>query len=160
MVVLHPARTAVQLRDVRALLIEYASSLDFDLRFQSFHREVAGLPGVYGPPRGTLLLAEADGHAAGCVALRPLDEIACEMKRLYVRPAWRGRGIGRLLCGALIARAQHIGYVRMKLDTVPRMKEAIALYESLGFRPTEPYCYNPLPGARFMELTLETRAGE
>jgi putative acetyltransferase len=155
-----PASTPVQLRDTRALFLEYASSLGFDLRFQDFDREVAGLPGEYAPPRGTLLLATVDGRAAGCVALRPLDEQTCEMKRLYLRPEARGRGIGRLLCEALIATAQGLGYTRMKLDTVPQMTEAIALYRALGFVPAEPYRYNPLPGAMFMELVLEPRRSE
>jgi len=155
-----PARTPTQQRDVRALFLEYATSLGFDLRFQDFDREVAHLPGEYAPPRGLLLLIEADGQPAGCVALRPIDELTCEMKRLYVRPAYRGRGFGRLLCDALIAQAQAIGYTRMKLDTVPQMGAAIELYRALGFTPTEPYRYNPLPGAMFMELVLESRATE
>jgi ribosomal protein S18 acetylase RimI-like enzyme len=155
-----PAELPVQLRDVRVLFLEYASTLGFDLHFQDFDREVAALPGPYSPPRGALLLAGAEGAAAGCVALRPLDDLACEMKRLYVRPAWRRRGVGRLLCDAVIARAQNLGYATMKLDTVPEMTEAIALYRSLGFRPVEPYRFNPIPGALYMELTLESRASE
>ncbi len=160
MITIVPATTPTQLRDARALFLEYAASLDFDLRFQDFHREVAGLPGEYAPPRGLLLLVQADGRAAGCIALRRIDELTCEMKRLYVRPAHRGRGLGRLLCEALISQAQAIGYTRMKLDTVPQMTAAIALYRELGFVPTEPYRYNPLPGALFMELVLESRATE
>ena len=160
MIHLVPAHTAVQLRDVRALFLEYASAIGFNLRFQGFDREVATLPGEYAPPGGTLLLAMADGLAAGCVALRALDEQACELKRLYVRPAARGRGLGRLLCEAVIAAAQPRGYTRMKLDTVPQMTEAIALYRALGFTPAEPYRYNPLPGAMFMELVLESRWSE
>jgi ribosomal protein S18 acetylase RimI-like enzyme len=155
-----PARTSVQLRDARALFLEYASSLGFDLRFQDFDREVASLPGEYAPPGGVLLLAVADGRAAGCVALRALDGQTCEMKRLYVRPQARGRGVGRLLCDAAIAEAQVRGYARMKLDTVPQMATAIALYRALGFVSAEPYRYNPLPGAMFMELVLESRASE
>ena len=154
------ASSPVELRNVRTLFLEYASSLGFDLRFQDFDREVAMLPGAYAPPRGVLLLASADGQAAGCVALRPLDEMACEMKRLYVRRAWRGHGLGRLLCESLIAEAQNLGYATMKLDTVPQMGEAIALYRSLGFAPIDPYRYNPIPGAMYMELTLESRAAE
>jgi carbonic anhydrase len=155
-----PARDAIQLRDARALFLEYAASLGFDLHFQGFAREVTALPGDYAPPAGELLLAELDGRSEGCVALRALDQHTCEMKRLYVRPGARGRGIGRLLCDALIAVAQSRGYVRMKLDTVPQMAGAIALYHSLGFVPTDPYRYNPLPGAVFMELTLEARQSE
>ena len=160
MIHLVPARTATQLRDARALFLEYAASLGFDLRFQDFDREVATLPGEYAPPRGVLLLAVADGRTVGCVALRPLDEQTCEMKRLYVRQEGRGRGIGRLLCTLLIAEAQARGYARMKLDTVPQMAAAIALYRALGFVPTDPYRYNPLPGAMFMELALEPRRSE
>ncbi|HVP14787.1 MAG TPA: GNAT family N-acetyltransferase [Terriglobales bacterium] len=154
------ASTPVQLRDVRALFLEYAASLGFDLCFQDFDREIAALPGAYAPPRGLLLLAEADGQAAGCVALRPLDPLACEMKRLFVRPAWRRRGLGRLLCEALISEAEDLGYACMRLDTVPQMGEAIALYRSLGFRPIDPYRFNPIPGALYMELTLESRSSE
>ena len=160
MIHLVPAHTAVQLRDTRALFLEYASSLGFDLRFQGFDREVAALPGEYAPPGGTLLLAMADERAVGCVALRALDDQTCELKRLYVRQEARGRGIGRVLCEALIAEAQSLGYARMKLDTVPQMVEAIALYRALGFVPAEPYRYNPLPGAMFMELVLESRQSE
>jgi GNAT superfamily N-acetyltransferase len=103
-----------------------------------------------------LLLAEADGSAAGCVALRPLDGPTCEMKRLYVRPPWRGRGLGRLLSVSLITWARDLSYASMKLDTVPQMAPAIELYRSLGFVPTEPYRDNPIPGAMFMELSLES----
>ena len=151
-----PAETPSQLRDARALFLEYASTLGCDLAFQGFDREVAALPGDYAPPGGALLLAVEGEAAAGCVALRALDPRTCEMKRLYVRPAWRGRGVGRLLCGAVIARAQTLGYASMKLDTVPGMTEAVALDRSLGFAPVEPYRYNPLPGALFMELALES----
>lgn len=154
------ASTPVQLRDVRALFLEYATSLGFDLCFQDFDHEVASLPGAYAPPRGLLLLAEVEGQTAGCVALRPLDTLSCEMKRLYVRPACRGRGLGRLLCEALVSEAQDLGYSSMKLDTLPQMTEAIELYRSLGFLPAEPYRYNPLSGAMFMELTLESRSSE
>ncbi len=154
-----PARTAAQLHDARALFLEYASMLDFDLCFQDFDRELASLPGEYAPPGGTLLLATEDGRAAGCVALRALDGRACELKRLYVRREARGRGIGRLLCDAVIAEARARGYARMMLDTVAQMVEAVALYRALGFVPAEPYRHNPLPGAMFMELVLESRPG-
>jgi putative acetyltransferase len=155
-----PVVTAIQLRDTRALFLEYKSVIGFDLCFQDFDREVAGLPGEYAPPRGALMLALVDGRAAGCVALRALDERTCEMKRLYVRSQARGHGAGRRLCDAVIAEAQARGYACMKLDTVAEMTEAIALYRTLGFVPAEPYRHNPLPGAMFMELALESRRGE
>jgi putative acetyltransferase len=152
-----PAVTAIQLRDARELFLEYAASLGFELCFQGFDRELAALPGDYAPPGGTLLLAMLDERAVGCVALRALEDGACEMKRLYVRPEARGRGVGRRLCDAVIAAGQSCGYARMRLDTLPQMAEAVALYRALGFVPAEPYRYNPLPGAMFMELALEPR---
>src|SRR3954451_15624409 len=115
--------------EVRTLLLEYAKSLPFALDFQDFDRELADLPGAYGPPRGALLLV----RGVGCVGLRALDETTCEMKRLYVRPSARGTGIGRLLAQAVVAEARRLGYARMRLDTVPGMETAQALYEELGF---------------------------
>lgn len=146
--------TESHLAVIRELFREYADSIEIDLCFQGFAEELAGLPGKYAPPAGRLLLALAGDEVAGCVALRPLTEGICEMKRLYVRPAFRGRGAGRLLVRALIADAVRAGYRRMRLDTLATMKEAIALYESLGFRHTRPYCDNPSPHAVFMELDL------
>lgn len=139
---------------VRALFLEYARSLDFALGFQGFDRELAGLPGEYAPPGGALLLASVDGEAAGCVALRKNDAARCEMKRLYVRPTFRGFDIGRRLVGEVIRRAREAGYRAMRLDTVLGMTEAVALYRSLGFAEIKPYRPNPLPGALFFELTL------
>ncbi len=149
-----PAHSEEHLPQVRELLEEYASSLGFDLHFQEFQKEVAELPGDYGPPNGRLLLAAEDDRIAGCVATRKLDERICEMKRLYVRPEFRGKGVGRDLAKAVIDEARKIGYQSMRLDTVPLMKEAIALYESLGFLEIEAYRYNPIQGAKFMELKL------
>jgi GNAT superfamily N-acetyltransferase len=139
---------------IRELFVEYARSLGFDLCFQHFDEELAGLPGDYSPPRGRLLLALADGRIAGCVGLREIEEDISEMKRLYVRPAFRGRGIGRSLAISIIEEARSIGYRKMRLDTVPAMKEAIPLYLSLGFKPITPYRENPIDGALFLELSL------
>jgi putative acetyltransferase len=139
---------------VRQLFEEYAASLGFDLCFQDFDRELEALPGAYGPPSGTIIVAFSDEQAAGCVALREIGSGVCEMKRLYVRPAFRGTGVGRALAGAVVEWARTLGYDTMKLDTLAAMEAANALYESLGFTSCEPYRYNPCEGARYLELRL------
>jgi putative acetyltransferase len=148
------ATSEEELNQIRELFQEYAISLGFELCFQNFDKELAELPGDYAPPSGCLLLIIFESRIAGCVALRNMGEGACEMKRLYVRPEFRGKGIGKTLAMAIIKEARHIGYKCMRLDTVPAMEEAISLYRSLGFKDIEPYRYNPIEGAIFMELKL------
>ena len=143
-----------ELDAVRALLREYAAGLTFPLDFQNFEEELAELPGAYGPPTGALLVAREGGAPVGCVALRQLARRTCELKRLFVRPGRRGGGVGRMLATAILAEARRLGYSTIRLDTVPGMEAAQTLYEQFGFRETEPYTVNPVPGARFLELEL------
>jgi ribosomal protein S18 acetylase RimI-like enzyme len=151
---IHSVLSGPRLAEVRALLEEYAASLGFDLGFQSFARELEALPGDYAQPAGALLLASVDGAAAGCVGVRPFADGACEMKRLYVRPSSRGKALGRMLAEEAVRRGRELGYRAMRLDTVPWMREAIALYGSLGFCAIAPYRPNPIAGAAYMELAL------
>lgn len=139
---------------IKNLFQEYADSLDFELDFQDFREELESLPGKYALPLGTILVAKENGETVGCVAVRPLGEEICEMKRLYVKDAHRGRKLGRELAVVVIEEAKRLGYKAMRLDTVEAMKEASALYRSLGFQPIDAYCYNPLPGAMYFELKL------
>ena len=148
------AHSQNHLQVVRELFQQYADSLKIDLCFQNFREELATLPGKYAPPSGCLLLALLDETIAGCVAVRSIDPQIAEMKRLYVRPALRGKGVGRLLAHSAIEAARQIGYSRMRLDTLATMREAIALYQSLGFRKIPPYYENPSDCAMYLELTL------
>jgi GNAT superfamily N-acetyltransferase len=149
------AESTAQIAQARELFLEYAQSLGFSLCFQSFDKELAGLPGDYAPPEGRLLLVDYEGQLAGCVALHRLELHICEMKRLYLRPQFRGKGLGRALAERIITEARQIGYHRMRLDTVePVMKDAVAMYRKLGFREVAPYRPNPMAGAMYMELEL------
>ena len=150
-----PAESPAEVLEVRALFLEYAQSLSFSLCFQGFDQELARLPGDYAPPEGGLLLAAYQGEPAGCVALHRREREICEMKRLYLRPKFRGQGMGRALAETLIARARAMGYRRMRLDTVePVMQDAVALYRQLGFEEIGSYRPNPVAGAMYMELLL------
>ena len=142
------------LAHVQRLFREYADSLDVDLKFQEFEVELASLPGPYAEPAGRLILARVDAAVAGCAALRRIDGEVCEVKRLFVRPAFRALRIGVLLVERIIDEARRIEYRRMRLDTLPSMKTAMRLYESFGFRDINPYRFNPLERSRFMELEL------
>jgi len=155
MLQIYPAKLREEIDKVRNLFKEYADSLDFDLCFQEFERELADPGREYGPPEGLLLLAQYGEAMAGCVALRKLYNDVCEMKRLYVKPQFRGQKIGTALAEAVIDAARKMGYKRMRLDTVPSMQEARALYRSLGFIEIGSYRHNPIAGAVFMELELD-----
>ncbi len=149
------AESPAQIAQVRELFLEYAQSLGFSLCFQNFDKELAGLPGEYAPPEGRLLLVECEGQLGGCAALHKLGRGVCEMKRLYLRPQFRGKGLGRALAERIIAEARQVGYRRMRLDTVePVMKDAVAMYRKLGFKQIASYCANPIAGALYMELEL------
>jgi ribosomal protein S18 acetylase RimI-like enzyme len=148
------ASNQTDIDSIRLLFREYEKAIGVDLCFQGFAEELAELPGRYSSPEGALLLAFVDSQLAGCVALRWFDYDTCEMKRLYVRPDFRGLGLGRKLAQAIINEATQIGYTKMRLDTLPSMTEAIAMYKTLGFVEIEPYRYNPVKGAIYMEKEL------
>ena len=150
-----PANSQQHIEQTRTLFEEYAAGLGISLCFQNFDQELNSLPGKYAPPDGRLLLAVEDDELAGCIALRKLSLGVCEMKRLFVRPAFRSHGLGRVLVETIIDEARKLGYAHMRLDTLPGlMDKAIALYRSFGFIEIEPYCENPVEGAKFMELEL------
>ena len=151
---IRPAAGPRDIATVRALFIEYAKSLSFDLCFQDFDQELAGLPGAYALPKGRILLAESEGRVLGVIALRPLDQHVCEMKRLYVRPEARGQGLGARLARAIIAEAATLGYATMRLDTHETMIAAIDLYRALGFREITEYG-KTMVGLRYFERSLE-----
>ena len=152
---LQQAEFPEQIASIRQLFLEYANSLSFSLCFQSFEKELAELPGDYAPPAGRLLLVTANHQPAGCVALHRIAPEVCEMKRLYVRQQFRGKGLGRMLAKRVIADAREIGYQKLRLDTVePLMRDAVAMYRKLGFREIAPYRENPIDGALYMELNL------
>ncbi len=155
MINISQAATERQVAAARSLFLEYAKSLDFDLCFQDFDHEMAEFPGRYAPPRGRLFLATATGDTVGCIGLRELEPGIAELKRLYVQPAHRGAGTGRLLAEAAVAAAVGIGYRAIRLDTLETMTAANALYAALGFERIAPYRENPLEAAVYMELKLK-----
>ncbi|MGG0178385.1 GNAT family N-acetyltransferase [Gottfriedia acidiceleris] len=154
MVSIVKAYTVDDFKQVRNLFIEYAESLDINLEFQNFEEELKNIPGKYESPEGCILVAMHEGQPAGCVALRKIDKDICEMKRLYVKPNLNGKGTGRALASSIIKEAKQLDYHFMRLDTLSKMKPAISLYESLGFYRIEPYRFNPIEGALYLELDL------
>jgi putative acetyltransferase len=152
---LSQVESTAQVMQARELFREYEKALGISLCFQNFDQELADLPGDYAPPSGRLLLATDEGQLAGCVALHPLEPGICEMKRLYLRPAFRGKGLGRIMVETIIRQARGIGYHRLRLDTIePLMKDAVRTYRKMGFREIAPYRPNPCEGALYMELDL------
>ncbi len=146
--------TPTELERLRELFREYQRSIGTDLCFQNFEEELATLPGAYAPPGGRLYLGTSSSDAVCCAGLRPCDNGVAEMKRLYVRPAYRGQGLGLILAKTIIADAKSMGYARLVLDTLPSMNAAQAMYEALGFRDIEPYTFNPIAGTRYMGLDV------
>jgi GNAT superfamily N-acetyltransferase len=153
--VLSQAESLSQIAQARELFLEYEKALGISLCFQGFEQELAGLPGKYAPPSGRLLLGVYQDALAGCVALHALEPAVGEMKRLYLCPAFRGKGLGQAMVDAIVAEARTIGYRRLRLDTIePLMKSAVAMYRRMGFREIAPYCANPVAGTLYMELDL------
>ena len=152
--------TTREIQVVRELFNEYAVSIGIDLTFQNFEQELIHIADIYPPPEGALLLAKQDGIPAGCVGLRKMEDRRCEMKRLYVRPKFRGKGLGKALCSRIILKGRQLGYKEMLLDTLSTMVDAQTLYRSHGFRETVPYYHNPLPEAQYLLLTLDESDNE
>ncbi len=148
------AQSQDRVEDARNLISEYAASLGVDLCFQNFDEEMATFPSEYSPPSGALFLALHQNDSVGCVALRRISDQICEMKRLYVKAEYRGRGLGKLLIESVIERARKMGYKAIRLDTLPSMKEAISIYTKMGFKPIKAYRPNPVPGTLYLELRL------
>jgi putative acetyltransferase len=145
-----------RIEEARSIIREYANSPGVDLCLENFDQEMASFLNEYSSPAGgALLLAQDEGKIAGCVAIRRISDGVCEMKRLYVRPANRGKGIGRLLAESILERARNLGHKRVRLETLPSMREAISMYKTMGFKPIEPYRENPVQGALYLELTLQ-----
>ena len=159
MITITRAHTTEDVLTAKTLFQEYSESLDFDLGFQNFDEELSNFPGQYSPPDGRLYLARYASRAVGCVGLRKFEKRICEIKRLYVKPDFRGKAVGRNLAKKAIEAAKIIGYEYIRLDTLPSMESANRLYRSLGFEPIEPYRYNPIEGAVFMELSLKEFKG-
>jgi ribosomal protein S18 acetylase RimI-like enzyme len=151
------ANTETLVENAKELIREYAQSLEFDLGFQDFDKEMENFPGQYAPPRGCLYVALDANQPIGCVALRNLGQGVCEMKRLYVKPNSRGQKVGKLLAEVVIKTARDMGYDHMRLDTIPSMKQANMLYSTLGFKQIAPYRFNPIEGATFFELNLNEK---
>ena len=146
------AKTEQDIYVARALFKEYTDGLGIDLTFQNYEQELARLETIYLPPSGSLLLGEYNGSFVGCVGLRKLDNLSCEMKRLYIKPEARGKGLGSALCKRIIQRGKQLGFKRMRLDTLPSMTGALTLYKRFGFYEIEPYYKNPIPGTIYMEV--------
>ena len=155
MIELVEAKTEQDFSAARELFKEYADSLGIDLAFQDYEEELVRLETIYMPPTGSLLLAKYYGSFVGCVGLRKLGDLTCEMKRLYVKPEVRRKRLGKALCERIIYKAKELGYERMRLDTLPSMTSALAMYKQFGFQEIEPYYDNPIPGTVYLELSLQ-----